>query len=63
MQDVRLIQLPKGETLELTIHPGFLDVVRKQFGLNPDEEVTDEHLRMFVYGAFKTAVDKAEAGG
>ncbi len=63
MQDVRLIPLSNGETLEITIHPGFLDVVRKQFDIAPEQEVTDEHIRMFVYGVFKTAIDKAEASG
>jgi len=59
---VRLIPLPKGEVLELTIHPGFLERVRKHFGMAPDQDVDDEHLRMFVYGAFKNAIDKVDNG-
>lgn len=59
---VRFIPLPKGEVLELTIHPGFLDRVRAHFGMSPDQDVDDDHLRMFVYGAFKTAIDKVEHG-
>lgn len=60
MQNVRYISLPKGETLELTIYPGFLDKVREHFGLTSESDVTDDHLRMFVWGSFKTAIDKAE---
>lgn len=63
MQDVRLIQLPKGETLELTILPGFLAKVCQHFGLASEKDVTDDHLRMFVWGSFKNAVDKEEASG
>ena len=58
--ETRYIKLPKGETLELGIYPGFLDKVRKHFGLADTEPVDDEYLRMFVYGATKGAVDKAE---
>lgn len=63
MQDVRLIPLPKGETLELTILPGFLTKVCQHFELASEQDVTDEHLRMFIWGSFKNAVDKAEADG
>lgn len=58
--ETRLIPLPKGGTLELEVRPGFYDRVRVHFGLSPDAPVDDDHLRMFVFGAFKTAVDKAE---
>lgn len=58
--ETRLIPLPKGGTLELTVMPGFYDRVRGHFGLASDAPVDDDHLRMFVFGAFKTAVDKAE---
>jgi hypothetical protein len=58
--EVRNVKLPRGETLELTIQPGFYDKVRKHFGLAPDEKIDDDHLRMFVYGAFKGAIDKVE---
>jgi hypothetical protein len=62
MSEVRLVPLPKGEVLELTIHPGFYDKVRQHFNLLPNQEVSDDHLRMFVFGALKGAIDKAEAG-
>lgn len=58
--ETRFIPLPRGGTLELTVMPGFYDRVRNHFGLASDVPVDDDHLRMFVFGAFKTAVDKAE---
>lgn len=51
--------MPRGGTLELDMAPGFLAAVRNHFGLGPDEYVTDDHLRMFVYGATKGALDRA----
>lgn len=58
--ETRLIKLPKGGTLELEIKPGFYDRVRLHFNLATDAPVDDDHLRMFVFGALKGAVDKAE---
>lgn len=58
--EIRTISLPKGGELELKLSPGFYDRVRLHFGLPSDTPVGDEHLRMFVFGALKTAVDKAE---
>lgn len=59
MNEHRSISLPRGGTLELDMAPGFLAAVRNHFGLGPDEYVTDDHLRMFVYGATKGALDRA----
>lgn len=58
--ETRLIPLPKGGTLELEVRPGFYERVRMHFGLTSEAPVDDDHLRMFVFGALKTAVDKAE---
>lgn len=63
MLEKKLVTLPKGGTLELEIWPGFMDKVRQHFLLSSDQEPTDEQLRMFVYGAFKGAIDKAEKEG
>jgi len=56
----RNIALPKGGILEVDVTPSFLDVVRKHFSLTTTSPVTDEHIRLYVWGAFKNAVDKAE---
>ena len=59
-KEIRLIQLPKGGTLELEVLPGFYDKVRLHFSLAMDAPIDDDHLRMFVFGVIKSAVDKAE---
>lgn len=54
------IQLPKGGTLELDITPQFLDAVRSHFNIPDSQTVADDYIRMYIWGAFKNAIDKAE---
>ena len=56
------IPLPKGGTLEVDVTQKFLDIVRSHFGIPSNQQVDDDHIRMYVWGAFKNAVDKAERG-
>jgi hypothetical protein len=56
----RRIHLPKGGILEVEVTPEFLEKIKVHFNLSSALEVDDQHIRMFVYGAFKNAVDKAE---
>lgn len=58
----RFISLPKGETLEVDTTPQFLEKVKQHFQLPSTLEVNDDHIRMFIYGAFKNAIDKTEKG-
>ena len=58
--ETRIIKLPNGTTMEVIVHPGFYEAIKKQFMLQPHETVTDEHVRMFVYGSVNSAVTKAE---
>ena len=60
MQEVKFIKLPSGETLEVTIYPGFIEKVRAHFGLGLSLPVDDDHIRMYIYGAFKGAIDRQE---
>jgi len=53
------IHLPKGGTLEVDVTPKFLDVVKEHFGLSASEDVTDDHVRMFIWGSFKNAIEKS----
>lgn len=59
-EEIRHIKLPRGGVLELTIMPGFYDCIRSHFNIGNDELVDDDHIRMFVFGTLKSAVDKAE---
>jgi hypothetical protein len=56
----RNVSLPSGHTLEVDIMPGFYERVRQHFSMSSEERVSDEHIRMFVFGVVKSAVDKCE---
>lgn len=58
--EVRKIQLPKGGVLEVQLSKEFIERVKLHFGLDKHAPVDDDHVRMFIFGAFKTAIDKAE---
>lgn len=42
--------------------PAFLDKVAAQFKIR-SEEVSNDHIRMFIHGALKGAIEKAENEG
>jgi len=56
------IPLPKGGSLEVDVTQKFLDVVRSHFEVPNEQQVSDDHIRMYIWGALKNAVDKAERG-
>ena len=64
METAKLIKknivLPTGGMLEVDMTDQFLDVVKNHFDLASTHEVHDEHLRLYIWGAFKNALDKAE---
>lgn len=53
------IQLPKGGTLEVDVTPKFLDAIRAHFNIPTAHPVEDDYIRMYIWGAFKNAIDKA----
>jgi len=57
----RTIFLPKGGELELEIRAGFYDKVRQHYGRPIDSEVTDDDIRLFIFGVTKSALDKNES--
>ena len=60
-QEIKFIKLPNGNTLEMTVYSGFLEKIAEHFELSNSSQVEDEHIKMYVWGAFKTALDKSEA--
>ena len=56
----RIVKLPKGGDLEISLTPEFLSVLSKHFNLPSPSHVNDDHIRMFVYGSLKSALDSAE---
>ena len=56
----RNVFVPKGGDLALEYTEEFMTKIREQFELEEDAEVSDDQIRMFLFGACKTALDKAE---
>ena len=63
LTETRKITTPKGSILEINMSDEFLQKVRKHFSLSDTDPISDYHLRMFIFGSVKTAIDKAEAHG
>ena len=62
-QEIRKIRLSTGETLEVSMNPGFLERVSAYFNLISKKNVTDDHIRLYIFDVFKQAIDKAEYEG
>lgn len=56
----RTIKLPKGGDLEMLMSDEFKRRVRKQFDLCESAPIDDDHIRMFVFGSLKGAIEKEE---
>jgi hypothetical protein len=56
----RVITLPKGGTLEVTMSPKFLKAVRDHFQVEDWRHLDDDHIRMFIHGSVDSAIAKAE---
>jgi len=54
------IKLPNGLFLEVFVTPVFLSRVREHFDLQPSDDINDDHIRRFIYGAVDSAVGSAE---
>jgi len=57
--ETRKIQTPDG-VLEVQMTQQFIDRAKQHFGLLASQSLEDDHVRMYVWGAVNTAVDKAE---
>jgi hypothetical protein len=62
LTETRYVELSQGGTLEVQLTQRLLDVIKTQFGIT-DDRVTDDHIRMFMWGSIKNALDKAEESG
>ena len=58
--EVRKITLPQGGILEVEMTQAFIDKLKQHYGLFGDQQLDDDHVRMYVWGAVNTAVNKAE---
>ena len=57
--ETKYVPLPRGGTLEIQMTQSFVDRVKYQFGLQESDALTDDHIRMFIWGALNFAIDKA----
>ncbi len=56
----RNIELPNGSTLEVEATERFYEAIRFEYNLDKNISITDDHIRLFVYGTMSNAVDAAE---
>lgn len=56
----RNIELPNGSTLEVEATERFYEAIRFEYSLDKNAAISDDHIRMFVYGTMSNAVDAAE---
>jgi len=56
------IDLPRGGTLEVDVTPQFLEILKKHFNFSKHEEITDDHIRMFIWGSLNNAIEKSVLG-
>ena len=50
--------LNDGSKLDVKATDEFLDKVTKQMDLNERSEVTDDHVKMFIFGSLKSSLEK-----
>jgi hypothetical protein len=60
--ETRKIKLPQGDFLTIEMTQSFIDRIKQHFGLLETQVLEDDHVRMYVWGAFNTAVTKSEQG-
>tara|TARA_Y100000593_G_scaffold94560_1_gene194287 strand:+ start:3262 stop:3450 length:189 start_codon:yes stop_codon:yes gene_type:complete len=54
------LNLPNGTNLEVQVTPEFISKIQDHFNIDSPENVSEDHIRMFIYGSVKSAVEKAE---
>ena len=56
----RIIELPSGLNLEIQLTDKFLEIVKEHFSLSDVNNITDDHVRHYVFESMRSAVKKAE---
>lgn len=60
--ETRRISVQGDQFLEVQMTQQFIDRVKQHFGLFGNQPLDDDQIRMYVWGAFNTAVTNAEQG-
>lgn len=58
--ETRKITVKDGQVLEVEMSQKFIERLRQHFVLSTEEPLEDEHVKLYVFGAMNTAVNKAE---
>lgn len=58
--EARVIELPNGNNLEIEMSEEFIHRMMKQFDLTFAHQLTDDMIRLYVWGSLNAAVMKAE---
>lgn len=53
-----IVELPNGGSMEVECTPLLLEQIRERYKLEPNEEVTPEHIRRFITIELMTAIQK-----
>lgn len=62
LETTRVIPLQEeGATLEVEFDAIFLVAIAEHFKLDSTSDVSNEHIKMFIHGATKNALDKADS--
>ena len=56
----RIIKLPSGLDLEVQVTDKFIEIVKEYFSLASVTDVTDDHVRHYIFESMNTAVKKVE---
>jgi hypothetical protein len=60
MED-RVVSLPNGLDMDVSVTPEFLQVLVDHFELGDKSDVTNDHVRIYLAEALRSAVQKAES--
>lgn len=56
--DTRLIELPGGDEVEVKLTQLFVDKLTIYYELESSDDLTDDHVRMFIWGSLDPAKRK-----
>jgi hypothetical protein len=58
--ETKNVALPQGGALEIQLTQKMIDLIKAQFSLMPEESINDNHIKMFMLGTLKNAIENAE---
>ena len=59
--ETRTIELPGGDMLEVQMTEIFIDKLVLYYGLDSKDDLTDNHVRLFMWGSLNSLAKKKES--